>query len=307
MTIEWIGPALAALLFGAGLIATILVAGILQRGRAAQSLRNSNLRLSRLAMQLAASRQQLANRAGQLGHLSRQLVNTNSELERLNHMKSRFLSMVVHDLRTPLTAVQGFANRIVQKAPAPVAEEARHIEQAGERMGRLVSDLTDLAMIEAGKLRTQPAPMDLGDACREVAMSLEVPAKQKEVSLAHDLPSGLWIHGDKFRLGQVFANLLGNAVKFTPPGGRVEAAAFLDGRWVTVRVKDTGPGIAPGERKRVFEKFYQSQNTAGQKEQGWGLGLSISMEIVRQHNGQIGVDSPGLGRGSTFWFKIPAT
>ncbi|MDE2290465.1 MAG: hypothetical protein KGL53_00165, partial [Elusimicrobia bacterium] len=112
--------------------------------------------------------------------------------------------------------------------------------------------------------------------------------------------------GDRFRLGQALMNFLNNAVKFTPAGGKVELIAKVIGRTVTLAVKDSGPGIHPSERRKVFEKFYQSQfQDLKNRKKGWGLGLAIATEIVRGHQGDIGVDSAGLGKGSTFWYKVP--
>ena len=123
-----------------------------------------------------------------------------------------------------------------------------------------------------------------------------------------ELSDGVMINGDKFRLSQVLQNLLGNAIKFTAAGGLVELRSRTEGRWLEISVKDQGAGVHHSEIKKIFEKFYQDKHQKDEKlrNQGWGLGLSIAQEIVMQHKGQIGVNSPGLGKGSTFWFKVPA-
>jgi signal transduction histidine kinase len=123
-----------------------------------------------------------------------------------------------------------------------------------------------------------------------------------------ELPSYCPLHGDKFRLSQVLMNLLNNAIKFTPAGKRVELTLRREGRHLAAYVKDSGIGLHPSETKRIFEKFYQAKYQKDEKlrKQGWGLGLCIAQEVVRAHQGDIGAMSPGLGKGSTFWFRIPS-
>jgi signal transduction histidine kinase len=121
------------------------------------------------------------------------------------------------------------------------------------------------------------------------------------------MPAKFMINGDRFRLSQVLMNLLNNAIKFTPVGKRVELTLRAEGHSAAAYVKDSGIGIHPSETKKIFEKFYQAkyQKDGKLRKQGWGLGLSIAQEVVRAHKGQIGAASPGLGKGSTFWFRIP--
>ena len=256
------------------------------------------------------ARRQLAVRSGQLVGLSASLAGSNRELEQLNSLKSRFLSVAAHDMRTPLASIRGFAESLSgQKMLTPKDRRyVGNIMTAADQMGRLTADLTDLAIIEAGKLKMEPAPFDYAALIEELWGQLSLVAERKGVRLiASELPRGLVLSGDRFRIGQVVSNLVGNAIKFTPAGGVVDLRVREAASGVMTVVADTGPGIHPSEQKRIFEKFYQARYgaSAAAARQGWGLGLSIASEIVQAHHGEIGVESPGLGRGSKFWFFIP--
>ena len=164
-------------------------------------------------------------------------------------------------------------------------------------------------MIEAGKLTIERVPFAFGDMLADLMSSIEINAKNKGVILKYDrINPGAVINGDKFRISQVLQNLLNNAIKFAPVGGLVEVSTAAEGRRLVVSVKDSGIGIDPSETKRIFEKFYQAkcQKNAQLRQMGWGLGLSIAHEIIMQHGGKIGASSQGLGKGSVFYFSLPA-
>ncbi|HOW88940.1 MAG TPA: HAMP domain-containing sensor histidine kinase, partial [Elusimicrobiales bacterium] len=231
------------------------------------------------------------------------------ELGRLNNMKSKFLSMVVHDVRTPLASIRGFSELLMKKNIGEKEEQyLKNIVLSTDQLGHLIADLTDLAMIEAGKLKMEKAVIDFSDIARDILPGITINAQKKGVELAvSPLPSKLLVNGDRFRLSQVLMNLLNNAIKFTPAGKRVELSLRAEGHNAAAYVKDSGIGIHPSETKKIFEKFYQAKYQKDEKlrKQGWGLGLSIAQEVVRSHKGEIGATSPGLGKGSTFWFRIP--
>jgi len=217
--------------------------------------------------------------------------------------------MVVHDVRTPLASIRGFSELMLRKTSGDKEKQyLNNIVSSTEQLGRLISDLTDLAMIEAGKLKMEKAVFNFSDTARDILPGITINAQKKNVDLlVHPLPESVFINGDRFRLSQVLMNLLNNAVKFTPAGKRVELTLKSEGRFVGAYVKDSGIGIHPSETKRIFEKFYQAKFQKDEKlrKQGWGLGLSIAQEIIKGHKGAIGANSPGLGRGSTFWFRVP--
>ena len=260
---------------------------------------------------LAVAENKIYVKSRNLEVLSRKLEASNLTLEEMNNMKSKFLSMVVHDVRTPLAAIRGYSELFAKSVETERQKKvSANMVSAVDRLNMLVSDLTDVAMIEAGKLTIARAPFTLGALVDDLMPSIEINAKTKGVELKYDrITPGAVINGDKFRLSQVLQNLLNNAIKFTPVAGLVEVTSKPDGRWLLVSVKDSGIGIHPSETKRIFEKFYQAKYQKDEKlrKQGWGLGLSIAHEIIMQHGGTIGATSQGLGKGSSFWFRLPAS
>ncbi|MFH1619428.1 MAG: HAMP domain-containing sensor histidine kinase, partial [bacterium] len=251
---------------------------------------------------------QLYHHSRQLEQLSAKLALSNQELARLNDMKSKFLSMVVHDVRTPLASIRGFSEMLKKRVTGEKEEGyLQYVIQATDQIGRLVSDLTDLAMIEAGKLKMEKTVFNFSEIARDILPGISINASNKGVEvISGEVPEGM-IFGDKFRLSQVLMNLLNNAIKFTPAGGKVDLRFRREGKHLAAYVKDSGVGLHPSERKKIFEKFYQARHQKDEKlrKQGWGLGLSIAQEIIRAHKGEIGADSAGLSRGSVFWFRIP--
>jgi signal transduction histidine kinase len=181
------------------------------------------------------------------------------------------------------------------------------IKSNADRLTRLINNILDLSRIEAGKIDLKPAQLSLVTLAREVTEIMRPMAAEKLISLevaSLDAPVSAWVDRDK--IIQVLMNLIGNAVKFTPPDGKVTVAIEKNGNgWVQVSVADTGPGILPEEAKKIFAKFYQIAQLSKQKTKGTGLGLAISKSLVEMHGGKIWVESH-VGRGSTFSFTVPA-
>jgi len=273
--------------------------------------RQSAKLIRQFTLALAVAENKISAKSRSLEALSRRLAASNLTLEEMNNMKSKFLSMVVHDVRTPLAAIRGYSELFAKTVETERQKKvSANMVSAVDRLNMLVSDLTDVAMIEAGKLKIEKVPFTLGALLNDLMPSIEINAKTKGVVLKYEkVTPGALINGDKFRVSQVLQNLLNNAIKFTPVGGLVEVTSKSDGRWLVLSVKDSGIGIHPSETKRIFEKFYQAKYQKDEKlrKQGWGLGLSIAHEIITQHGGTIGVTSQGLGKGSSFWFRLPAT
>ncbi|PKM98907.1 MAG: hypothetical protein CVU79_01260 [Elusimicrobia bacterium HGW-Elusimicrobia-3] len=297
------------LLLGAGFLVVAQVSGFMQSTFFNSRQNFSNMIIQQYMERITLAQGQLYQRKQELEAMSGKLALSNQELGRLNDMKSKFLSMVVHDVRTPLASIRGFSELLMKKK---VGEKEtaylKNIVSSTDQLGRLIADLTDLAMIEAGKLKMEKALFEFPDMARDILPGLSINAQKKGVDLVvHDFPDGVLVNGDKFRLSQVFMNLVNNAIKFTPAGKKVEVSFRREGKYVDTLVKDSGIGIHPSETRKIFEKFYQAkyQKDAALRKQGWGLGLSIAQEVVRAHKGDIGAQSPGLGKGSTFWFKIP--
>jgi signal transduction histidine kinase/flagellar motor switch protein FliG len=296
------------LTLAASMLVVSQISGFFQSGRYSRKRQQDRKDLDRFMTQLGVAQGQVFKRSKDLEKMSSRLKVNNTELERLNGMKSKFLSMVVHDMRTPLASIKGFGEMLSrQKLEGPQKKYTDYIVRGTDQINHLMADLTDLAVIEAGKLRMEKAEFMLHDLLNDMVPPTQVIAKQRGVEfVAPEDVKNIPLIGDKFRLGQALMNFLNNATKFTPNGGRVELKVIPHGRTVTFAVKDSGPGIHPSERRNVFEKFYQSKfQTKKDKKKGWGLGLSIAQEIVMAHQGEIGVDSPGLGKGATFWYRVP--
>jgi signal transduction histidine kinase len=219
-----------------------------------------------------------------------------------------FVANVSHELKTPLTSIQGFAQALEDgTADTPEARQqaAGIIRQEAERMHRMVLDLLDLARLDAGTLELQRAPLDLAALLHNVVERMTPQAQAAGVTLelqTGELPALL---GDGDRLGQAFSNLVDNAIKFTPPGGRVIFRAGLQGDSLQVEVTDTGVGMMPEVQAKIFERFYQADAArSGGSRHGAGLGLAIAQEILRAHGGGISVRS-APGQGSIFTVSLP--
>ena len=258
---------------------------------------------------LAAAQNTVFQRSRQLEDLSSRLQMNNQELARLNSMKTKFLSMAVHDMRTPLATMKGFGEMLSRQVYEDKQKKyVDYIVRGSDKINDLLADLTDLSIIEAGKLRMSKSPFELSAMLdSDITPRIGFAAQEKGIVFTTTgLPQSVTVHGDRANLAKALKNMLNNAVKFTPAGGKVDLKVTLTGRGLLFQIKDTGPAIHLSERKRVFEKFYQSQfGDPKAKKQGWGLGLAIAHEIVKAHQGEAGVDSPGLGKGSTFWCRIP--
>jgi signal transduction histidine kinase len=219
-----------------------------------------------------------------------------------------FLANATHELKTPLTSIQGFAQAIMDgtvTAPEALHQAASIIYNEADRMHRLVMDLLSLARLEAGTAGLAKDPVDLAQLMHNVAGRFAIQAHQANITLQENLAKSLICTGDADRLSQVFTNLVDNAIKFTLPGGVVTLSLDLKNGSVQVRVADTGIGIAPEDQKRIFARFYQADRSrGGGRGRGAGLGLAIARQIVLAHAGQISVEST-LGKGSTFTVTLP--
>jgi signal transduction histidine kinase len=215
---------------------------------------------------------------------------------------------VSHELKTPLTSIQGFAQAILDgtaSTPETLQQAAGVISDEAGRMYRMVLDLLTLARLDAGTANLQRSPVDLAAVLRQIAGRMIPQAKQAHVELHAEIAYLPELTGDEDRLAQVFTNLVDNAIKYTPSGGKVTLSAALTGNEVEVRVADTGPGIPTEVRERIFERFFQVDKARqGGSGRGVGLGLAIARELVLAQGGTIQVFSTP-GEGSSFVVKIP--
>lgn len=216
-----------------------------------------------------------------------------------------FMANVSHDLKTPLTSIQGYSQAIMDGAAKDPAQAASIIYEEAGRMNRMVVELTDLARIQAGRLSMQTTAIDMGEITAAIGQRLSVVAHKKGVTLDVEAEPMPVIAGDGDRLAQVLANLISNAIKYTPTGGCVWVKTRVNNGGVEVIVQDTGIGIPPQDIPRVFERFYQVDKARGPK-RGTGLGLAITAEIVQAHGGRITAASAGEGKGSTFTVWLPS-
>jgi signal transduction histidine kinase len=238
-----------------------------------------------------------------------ELAVANERLKELDHLKSDFVSHVSHELRTPLTAIKGAVDLVLREVAGPLTEKQIHylsrVRSNTQHLAGLINDLLDLSKIESGRIEVKSSRVSLGGLVHEVVEALRPVAAEKVIALEATIrePSILvWVDRDK--INQVLTNLIGNAIKFTPVQGRVTVSASRNGHEsVQVSVSDNGPGVPPGEKEKIFAKFYQAAEVNGANSKGTGLGLAISKALVELHGGRIWVESEP-GRGSTFSFTL---
>jgi PAS domain S-box-containing protein len=247
-------------------------------------------------------------------HLARDITDKKRHEQRLkdlDRMKSEFVSSVSHELRTPLTAIKGSVDNMLDGLTGSLNDKQTRyltrIKSNTDRLSRLINDLLDLSTIEAGKIALKPSHLQLGALARDIAETLKPVAAEKLITLeVSPADGGATAWADRDKVTQVFMNLIGNALKFTPSQGKVTVAIGRNGdHWIKVSVADSGPGIPFNEAQKIFDKFYQGAKVGQHKIRGTGLGLSISKSLVEMHGGKIWVESE-VGRGSTFSFTLPA-
>ncbi len=231
-----------------------------------------------------------------------------TERKELEKLKSDFISTVSHELRTPLTSIKGYVDLVLAGDVGPLTLEQQEfltiVSQNTTRLTELINDLLEIERLESGRIEFEFTELDLEEVLQNVARSLQVTAEHKGLEFVTEIASGLTVRGDRDRLAQVFLNLLSNAIKYTP-AGTVELKAHREDDTVVVSVRDTGIGLSESDMKRLFQKFFRSDNPYVRKVGGTGLGLSIAKAIVERHNGTMTVTSQ-LGQGSTFTVRLPA-
>jgi two-component system, OmpR family, phosphate regulon sensor histidine kinase PhoR len=230
-----------------------------------------------------------------------------TELRRLERVRHDFVANVSHEFKTPLTAIQGFAETLLSGALEDPRNNRRFLEiirDHATRLAVLTDDLLKLARIEAGKLEVQFGPVQLAEVIERCAETAQLKANRKQITLEIEVPPNLpAVHGDASLLRDVVQNLLDNAIQYTPEGGRVRVIATAGPREAVVTVDDTGMGIPLAEQERIFERFYRVDVARSREAGGTGLGLSIAKHIVEAHGGRLWVESE-VGRGSKFSFSV---
>jgi signal transduction histidine kinase len=232
-----------------------------------------------------------------------------AEAERAARIRDEVLAMVSHDLRNPLNLVMVSGELLLETAPDLSDRHRRQlrlINRAAEQMDRLIQDLLEVSGMEAGHITLHRRPEPVEALMREVCSTMDHAAGARAIRLVcepdNDLPT---VRADRDRLLQVFGNLIGNALKFTPEGGEVRVGAVPEGTHVRFSVADNGPGIDGADLPHVFNRFWQAQRERNARLGGAGLGLAIVRGIVHAHGGEVRAESE-VGAGSTFSFTIPA-
>jgi signal transduction histidine kinase len=276
--------------------------------------------LRRVTGQLEARNRRLSEHADERGRLleaeraaraeaesvQRLLAEQNERLRELDGLKDEFVSLVSHELRTPLTSIRGYLEILL--ADGVLGDEHRRylgiVDRNSERLLHLISDLLFLAQVDAGKLDFELGPVDLEEIVEECVETSLPTAGAKGIALTARTERVPKLQGDRARLVQVLDNLVSNALKFTPSGGRVEVRLqAVDGAAV-VEIEDTGLGLAEDEQDKLFERFFRSSRAAENAIPGTGLGLAIAKAIVERHGGRIELDST-LNVGTTVRVELP--
>jgi PAS domain S-box-containing protein len=238
------------------------------------------------------------------------LKNQVGALENAQRRKDVFLSTLSHELRNPLAPLSD-AVRLIRGVVPPSAEvefPLKVIERQVESLRRLVDDLLDLARIGAGKIELKKQVLHLQDVLHRAAEGVAPLVRQRRHHVEMLLPpSPIIVEADRDRLVQVFVNLLNNAAKFTPEGGRIWVKATVEGDEAVVHIEDNGVGVPHDVLPRIFELFTQVESSRGQSQGGLGIGLSLVKTLVTLHGGSVQVDSDGPGKGSIFSVRLPVT
>ena len=245
----------------------------------------------------------------QRNELENEILKAREVAEASSRAKDQFLALVSHELRSPLTAILNWATILSQDEPdaATLKRGLQAIERNARVQSRLVDDILDEVRTETGKLRLELAELDARPILGNVLEGVAPAARAKSIELEGDLPpEKLFVRADPNRLQQVFWNIVQNAVKFTPPGGRVRATMRPSDAWIEAAISDTGRGISPEFLPHLFERFRQEHAAPDRAEGGLGLGMAITRTLVELHGGSISASSSGLGQGSTFIVRLPA-
>ena len=238
----------------------------------------------------------------------RALERIRTRLIEADRLKDEFVALISHDLRTPLTSIMGYTELALDDEIEPKLDEDRRsyldvVSRSSTRLLRLVDDLLFVARLQSGRLDLTPAPLDLCELARQAVGEAQRRADAKGVELVFDGNGEVPIDADKGRLFQLLDNLVSNAIKFTPEGGRIEIKVSSNGTAI-LEVCDTGMGFTPEEASRIFERFYRADNAIEGQVQGTGLGLFIAQAITEAHGGTISA-SPRDGGGAVFRIELP--
>ncbi|MFQ5348961.1 MAG: sensor histidine kinase [Thermoanaerobaculia bacterium] len=265
--------------------------------------------LSERATELERTSRRLESEVAERRQAEERLERANQKLKKVSKRKSDFISTVSHELRTPLTSIKNAVDLLSSGRAGEVGPpQQRFLGMASRNINRLaqiIDDLLDLSKIEAGQLEYRFREVDVPELLDEVTQRFRSEAEERSLELELSCPAELpkaWV--DPHRIDQVLTNLLGNALKFTPAGGRIEVRAQHLDNGIEVRIADTGVGLSPEEQERVFDRFYQVEDPLTRKCKGSGLGLSICRRLLAAHGSTLSLES-APGEGSSFFTVLP--
>ena len=251
--------------------------------------------------------QRVEARTAQLAAANKELERQNREVERATQLKSQFLASMSHELRTPLNAIIGFSDLLAEKTADHLTDKQNrfigHVRNGARHLLQLINDILDLSKIESGLLELRRETFSLTEAMPEVLSVIKPLAMAKKIRIEHTEET-FSVYADRVRFKQILYNLLSNALKFTPEGGRVRVEGSIDGSLVCISVTDSGIGIRPEDQQLIFEEFRQAGESTKWVKEGTGLGLAITKRLVQRQGGTIRVESE-LGKGSCFSFTLP--
>jgi hypothetical protein len=238
--------------------------------------------------------------------LLRELAEQNERLRELDRMKDDFVASVSHELRTPLTSIRGYLELVREDGRLDEEQDRMLgiVDRNADRLLGLVTDLLFIAEVDAGKLTLERNRVQLGDVAGESVEAASPHARAAEIELNLDADDHLVVDGDRTRLAQVFDNLISNAIKFTPAGGRIDVHVFRSDAVAVVEVSDTGSGIPEDEREHLFERFFRTSGAIRAAVQGTGLGLAIVGAIAASHGGTVSCERAD-GGGAKFRVSLP--
>ena len=241
----------------------------------------------------------------ELGELANTFNAMASDLERAEQLRQNMVADVAHELRTPLSNIKGYLEAVRDGVITPDADTIRMLDEEATLLARLVDDLQELSLAEAGELKLTRQATDIADLINQTVSAIEAKAMVKGISVSTELADKLPpVNIDTHRISQVLRNLLENAIIHTTAGGNIKVTAVPQSNWVEVRVVDTGEGIPAEELPFIFERFYRVDKSRARATGGSGLGLTIARRLVEAHGGEIKVQSE-VGKGSRFSFTIP--
>jgi len=242
---------------------------------------------------------------GEVAALAQAFNSMAADLEHAEQLRQNMVADVAHELRTPLSNIQGYLEAIRDRVIKPDAAIIHSLNEEAALLSRLVNELQELSLAEAGELKLVYQEEDIAKLVKQAVTPWQPQLAAKEISLSLDLPDNLSpVNIDWQRVNQVLHNLLENAVAYTRKGGTINVAAITQGDWVEVSVSDTGEGIPAEDLPHIFERFYRVDKSRARATGGSGLGLTIAKRLVEAHGGKITVQSK-LGKGSRFSFTLP--